>query len=252
MRALFDRLFRAFMWRFSRLYGTWLCWRGLDGVYAQGLARTRALAAEGPIILACNHACWWDGIFVLMMQHWLGVRGRFLVDQGSADSMPFIDTFGGIGVARDNVTKLAEALEVAAGFLDGPQRAVILFPQGRFRPAHVRPLGMHRGVALLQRWSKAPIVPVSLTFGFLDTHLPACVMTFGEPIPAGRRDVMDVLEARIVQGLDEHTAWLDDLSRPPRYEPVVPTGIVPIERRPFSLMYLGGVTILRALFRRGP
>lgn len=230
-----DRLLR----RFARLYGRLLFWRFLDGVYVRGLHRTRVLASQGPVLLAANHSCWWDGIFSVTIPDWLGVDGRFLVARESADGLGVIQTYGGIPVDRDRIADMTRAMEEAAAHLDRPHRAVLLFPQGRFRPSHLRPLGLQRGVRLLQRWSGATIVPVSISLGYRDNHLPTAVLTFGEPIEPGRRDVMEVLEQRLVQGLDEHTAWFDDLSRPPTFEPLIPSAIVPIERRPGALIWTG-------------
>ena len=47
MRALTDRLFRAFMWRFSRFFGTFLCWRHLDGVTPNLLAYMKNRVGNG-------------------------------------------------------------------------------------------------------------------------------------------------------------------------------------------------------------
>lgn len=236
---LLRRLIRAFLWRFSYVYGYLLFWRFLDGVYVRGLWRIRELARERPIILAANHTTWWDGIFTLMLHHWLRVDGRFLVAADSAESMGFIGTFGGIGVETSTLAGLTSALEEAAAHLDGPGRSVLLFPQGRFRAPGVRPLELQRGVKLLQRWSDAPIVPVSITMAFLDTHLPAAILTLGEPLEPGRRDVMEVLESRIEADLEAHQAWIDDLSRPETFERMASSAVVPIERRPGSLIWTG-------------
>lgn len=233
------RLVRAFLWRFSYVYGYLLFWRLLDGVYVRGLWRVRELARERPIILAANHTSWWDGIFTLMLHHWLRVDGRFLVARDSAESTGVISTFGGIGVDTSTLAGITEAMQKAAEHLDGPRRSVLIFPQGRFRAPGLRPLGLQRGVKLLQRWSDATIVPVSITMAHLDTHLPAAILTLGEPIEPGRRDVMEVLEQRLVEGLDDHQAWIDDLSRPERYERMAASAVVPIERRPGALIWTG-------------
>ena len=245
IQALAYRAFAHFMWLFSRFYGTFLCWRYLDGVHIRGLEEARALAARSPVILACTHHSWWDGILVLKLPHWLGTRGRFFVDATSADSMTFIPILGGIGLKRDSMSAMVAAMEQGSEWLEEPAHSVIIFPQGRFRPMQVRPLGLQRGVRLLQRLSDAPIIPVSITMSFLDTHLPSCLITLGEPIEAGRRDVMEVLEERMASGLDEHVAWLDEEPRREgMFETVVPSGIVPIERRPAALFYNSAAAVI--------
>jgi len=237
--SLLRRLVQAFLWRFSYVYGYLLFWRFLDGVYVQGLWRIRELTRHGPVILAANHTTWWDGIFTLMLHHWLGVDGRFLVALDSAESTGVISTFGGIGVDTSTLSGLTEAMQTAADHPDGPRRSVLLFPQGRFRAPLTRPLELHRGVKLLQRWSDAPIVPVSITLAHLDTHLPAAIVTLGDPIAPGRRDVMQVLEQRMVSGLDDHQDWIDDLSRPPRSERMAASAVGPIGRRLGALIWTG-------------
>ncbi len=240
---LAQRALRAALWRFSYVYGRFLLWRFVDGVYVRGLHRTRALLDDGPIILAANHTSWWDGIWTLMVQHWLGADGRFLVAQASHETTGVIQTYGGIGVDPSNLKDLSRAMEEAAAHLDGPGRTVLLFPQGRFRAPGIRPLALKRGVGLLQRWSKAPVVPLSITMAFLDNHLPAAILTFGEPI-APRRDLVPVLEAQLTADLADQEAWVDDLSRPPDFEQLVGSAVVPIERRPGALVWTGLLEVL--------
>ena len=250
MHPLIERPVRVFLAGFTRLYGQLLFWRYLDGVQVRGLDAARAYAAQHPVILACNHTCWWDGILSVKLPHWLGVDGRFFVLSDNADSLAFVPVLGGIPLDRSSMANMVDAMEVASGWLTEPGRSLMLFPQGRFRAPGVRPLGLERGVGMLQRLSRAPIIPVSISMAYVDNHLPRCLITFGEPIEAGRRDVMDVLERRLVEGLDAHEAWIDDLSRPKTFAPLVRSGIVPIEMRPGSLLWRAGASLWHALKSR--
>lgn len=237
---------------FVRAYGAVLFWRFLDGVYVQGLAQARAVAAEGPVILACNHTCWWDGILAIKLHHWLGVDGRFFVATEGAATTAVIPSMGGIPIDRTSVGAMAEVMERTAGWLDRPGRSLLLFPQGRFRHPSIRPLALQRGVRLLHKLSGATVIPVAISFGYLDTHLPACVITLGQPM-GPRRDLVEALDQALTEALDAHVAWFDDPVRPkPTSAPFavqVSSGVIPIERRPGSWLFTAVARAVGAVAR---
>jgi hypothetical protein len=100
--------------------------------------------------------------------------------------------------------------------------------------------------------SGATVIPVSITMSFLDNHLPGCLITLGAPIPPGRRDVMDMLEQRMTQGLDAHVEWLDKDPRPDIFETLVSSRVVPHERRPAARVYLAMSGALKCVLGSSP
>lgn len=234
----------------SPWYARLLAWRQLDGVWIRGLENASYAAAEGPIILAANHVCWWDGQIMLILHQVLGLDAKFLVNADNVDRLSFLAPLGAIPLDRSTISTTMEAMETAARWLTGPRKSVWLFPQGRFRPTHVRPLGIHRGVAVLHKWSDgAPIVPVAMQYGYLDNHLPACAILIGEPL-RGRERLAERLEEALTQQLDELTTWFDTPERREEMAPFVRSMVVPIERRPGAMFYLYTSAAVRWLWRR--
>ena len=172
--------------------------RRMDGVHVGGLDEARALAARGPVLFAPNHVAWWDPLLLVALDEALGTEGYALMDTANLRKLPFFGWLGAVPLQRGSAR---EDLAVAAALADRPRRALWIFPQGRQRPAHLQPLDLKPGVAVLARLAQAPVVPVSLAYPFRDAPEPAAAVVFGEPLDPGRVDLLEALEARIVAGL---------------------------------------------------
>jgi 1-acyl-sn-glycerol-3-phosphate acyltransferase len=229
-------MMKLFLNTLAPAYAGWLARRFLDGVYVRNGEAIRALTQDEPVILAANHVCWWDGQIMLLIHRYLGVDARFLINQSSIDEMSFLGVLGGIGIDRSSISSTLAGLERSAAWLDAPKHSLWIFPQGRYRPAHVRPLELERGVRLLARMSGATIVPVGLTYQFLDSHLPSVVVSFGEPV-RGRERLVQRLEEAITVELDAADVWFDTPERS-TLPAMVPSSVVPFEDRFGSRFYL--------------
>lgn len=227
----------------SPRYAKLLAWRQLDGVWISGLDQVEPVIARGPVIFAANHVCWWDGQLMLVLLRRLGVDGKFLVNADNVDRMSFLEPLGGIALDRTTVSSTLSAMERGAAWLSGPRKSLWVFPQGRFRPEHVRPLGLQRGVGLLAKMTDAPVIPVAIHYGFLDNHLPACAIRLGAPIE-GRDRLMDRVEASLTEQLDDLSNWFDTPERRHSLEPLVKSMVVPIERRLGARFYLAVVDLI--------
>lgn len=217
-----------FLRAFVPAYGRWMMGRHLDGLWIQGLDQAAAVAAGRPVIFAVNHVCWWDGILMLTLAPRLGVDNRFLVDAGSVDKLGYLGHFGAIGVDRSTMTGPIEGLEAAAAWLDRPRRSLWMYPQGRYRPSHLRPLGLQRGLTIVQRRSGAVVIPVTMQLGWFLAHLPACAMIFGAPLEGGP-DLMPRLEAAMLDQLDTLDRWFDQERAGAPLGVEVASRVVPIE-----------------------
>jgi 1-acyl-sn-glycerol-3-phosphate acyltransferase len=180
--------------------------RGLDGFYADGVEEARDAARRGPVILAANHVGWWDSFLVVALDEALGTEGYALMDAESVRRLPFFARLGALPLDRGGAATSRAGLRVAAAKLDRPGRALWIFPQGHHRPAHLRPLGFHGGVALLARMvPEAVIIPIAIQYAWGERPAPAAWAHLGAPIPAADADV-----ARLERAVEDGLARIDE------------------------------------------
>lgn len=183
---------RAGAVRLARRYARWRVGAELDGVYVSGLDLAQAALAAGPVIFAANHVGWWDGLLTLVLDNALSAGGvadtRVLTEPATVRRLPFLAWMGFVPLRPG-------ALRGLAGFLDRPGRGTWIFPQGRHRPAHLRPLGFRPGVGFVARGG-ATVVPVAIQYLFRDHAAPAALVRFGAPVG------VDALEGAVAEALD--------------------------------------------------
>ncbi len=165
----------------GRTYLRWSARRRLDGIWVDGGERARAALARGPVVFAANHVSWWDGPLGVLADEATGAESRFLVDAANLAKVPFLRWFGAIDLDRSGLATARHGLRAACSWLDRPGRAVWIYPQGRQRPAHLRPLGISGGVDWLAARSGAVVVPVGISYGWREQHCPAAALSFGPP-----------------------------------------------------------------------
>jgi len=190
----------------ARRYARRRARRELDGVWVAGLDEARALAAAGPVIFAATHVSWWDAFMVVLADTALGTTSHCLMDAENLARLPFFGWIGAIPIDRSGGSKARAGLRRAAELTAAPHAALWIFPQGRQRPAHLRPLGLQPGVELLARLCKAPVVPVSLSYQFREGERPAALLRFGAPLSGGG---LAELEGALIAGLDEIDSFVD-------------------------------------------
>ena len=179
-----------------------------DGVYVAGLAAARERAARRPLIFAMNHVAWWDAFVVVTIDEALDTESYCLMDTENLARLPFFGWIGAVPLTRTNPRAALRELRAAAALLDRPRRIGWIFPQGKQRPAHLRPLGLERGVGIFAAESGAEVVPVSLSYAFREAPEPAVVATIGAPCPVGRHGTPRELEQALIAGLDANDAFI--------------------------------------------
>ena len=181
--------------------------RGLDGLRVRGLAEAREAARERPLILAANHVGWWDSLLVVALDEALGTEGYALMDADGLRRVPYFARLGALPLDRSAPPRMRAGIRAAAGVLDQPGRALWTFPQGRYRPSHLRPLGFERGLALLSRLAPdAAILPISIAYAWGERPGPAALVRFGrvlDPATEVDADVTALAEDAVAAGLAE-------------------------------------------------
>ncbi|MCO4748178.1 MAG: lysophospholipid acyltransferase family protein [Proteobacteria bacterium] len=186
----------------GRPYLRWSARTRLDGVFATGLEHAREALAAGPVVFAANHVSWWDGPLGVLADAETGAESLFLVDSVNLSRVGFLRWFGAIPLDRTSPLTARHGLKHAVSWLDGAHKAVWIYPQGRQRPAHLRPLELARGWDFVARRSSATVIPVAMQYGFREDHRPAAALSFGRANPTQ-------LEAALQTQLDELDAFFD-------------------------------------------
>ena len=242
---------------FARRYARRRAAHGLDGVWVAGLQEVRAALAERPVLVAANHVAWWDTLLLLILDEALDGLGWAVMDAENLRKLPFLGWVGALPLDRSSAESSRRCLESCADLLDRPGRALWIFPQGRQRPAHLRPLDLKRGVQTLHAHNPVDLVAVSLNYVFLEREHPAAIVRFSAPMPGAAvagEALMPAVEAALLDGLaaiDVAAVAATD-GRRARNNPADPLpGFVPLvrPRRLLDAEGLGG-RLLGALRRR--
>lgn len=176
--------------------------RGLDGLWVSGLEHTRAVLGKRPLLFASNHVAWWDSLLLVVLDEALGGLGWAVMDARNLRKLRFLGWLGALPLDRSSPERSRECLQSAAELLDRPGRNIWIFPQGRQRPAHLRPLDLKHGVQLMHDHNPVGVVAVSIGYVFLERDRPAAMVRFSEPIDAGGDDLLPAVEAAMLDGLD--------------------------------------------------
>jgi 1-acyl-sn-glycerol-3-phosphate acyltransferase len=167
---------------YARVYSRRKVARGLDGLWVSGLEQARSALGTRPLLFAANHVAWWDPLLLLVLDEALGGTGWAMMDATNLRKLPFMGWVGALPLNRSSHERSSQCLEAAADLLDRPGRALWIFPQGRQRPAHLRPLDLKPGIGILHDRNPIDVVTVSLNYVFLERDRPAAVVRFSAPI----------------------------------------------------------------------
>ena len=190
--------------RFARRYARHRVGRGLDGLWVSGLDDARAVLAERPVLFVANHVSWWDPILLIVLDEALGGLGWAVMDSRNLRDVPFLGWVGALPLDRSSHDRSRECLQSCAALMTRPGRAMWIFPQGRQRPAHLRPLDLKHGVQTLHDHAPVDVVAVSLDYVFLERDRPAAVVRFAPPRPGaevGGGALLPAIEQDLLDGL---------------------------------------------------
>lgn len=230
--------------------------RSLDGLWVAGLREARDALAERPLIFAANHVAWWDTLLLLVLDEALGGVGWAVMDAGNLRTLPFLGWVGALPLDRSTPERSRHCLEASAALLDRPGRGLWIFPQGRQRPAHLRPLDLKQhGLQTLHARSPVDVVAVSLNYVFLERNRPAAVVRFSPPMSPAPENLLPSVERELLTGLDaiDTAAAAATDGRRARTHPRDPLpGFEPLVRPARLVPQNGlGTRMLQALRQRG-
>ena len=185
----------------------------LDGVYVRGLDTLKQSLADGPVIVALNHASWWDILLIIWLDGLVDADARAVMDAKNLRKLPYFGLIGAVPLEREDKAQAWRDIAAIAGLLDRENRLVFIYPQGRHRPTGIRPLGLKPGVRVLAAQAQVPVVPISVQYGFRETEKITATLDIRPPLapPVDGADPawLAQLEAALVDGLAAGEAWLD-------------------------------------------
>lgn len=230
------------MWRAFELgFRPWMR-RRLHPVLVTGLPRS--LPHDRPVVLCPNHVSWWDGFLTRAVQRELRPDAPLLTVMLASElaRQPVLRLLGGVGLTPGSSASLRALLRrLSAARSERPDLVTVLFPQGRLRPATVRPLDFQPGIRGVAR-ALAPVtvLPVGLQLAFGREPRAAAYVSVGRPLTVDgdpppelarlveRRveDELDALASHLEHhGADAPRAWPGPLGR--LHRPLRPAGPVP-------------------------
>lgn len=231
---------------------------GLDGLWVSGLEAARSAMTDRPVVFAANHVAWWDALLLLAIDRHLGGVGWAVMDAGNLHRLPFLGWVGALPLDRSSHERSRACLQACAALLDRPARSLWIFPQGRQRPAHLRPLDLKHGLDTVHAGAAVDVIAVSVNYVFLERDRPAALVRFSAPIPGTTirgPALLPAVEAALLDGLaeiDVAAAAATDGGRA-RHHPEDPLPGFSALVRPAGLTAPEGPggRLLRALARRG-
>ncbi|GAB4198542.1 MAG: hypothetical protein OHK0013_07840 [Sandaracinaceae bacterium] len=177
----------------------------LDGVWAAGLDDLVAHNRRAPLVLAATHVSAWDPLVLVALEERIeralrglpSPHGHALMDRDNLARLPFFGLVGALPLDRRDRARGRADLEASRSTIARRGQRLWVFPQGRQRPPHLRPLDLKPGVLALA--ARAAVVPVALSYAFGEREVPSCFVAFGAPLE--RLETLEPLEAALVDGL---------------------------------------------------
>lgn len=147
---------------------------------------------RGGVVLAANHASWWDGYLLGALSGSVGLTSSIMMTSRQLRRFPFLRLIGAVD------TSAARTLATRAR---GGQW-VVVFPEGRMRSGPG--LGpIHPGARWIARAARVPLVPVAVRVAVRGAPQPEALLRVGAPLesllaqhddfgpPAGTRTAAD-------------------------------------------------------------
>lgn len=139
---------------------------------------------EGPLVVALNHASWWDPLVGLVMARRFPDRIAYTpIDAEQLRRYRFFARMGFFGVERGSRSAAPDFLRTASELLERPGSSIWITPQGSFADVRRRPLRLERGVGHLAHQMKdGAVLPIAVEYCFWDERLAEVLVAVGDPV----------------------------------------------------------------------
>jgi 1-acyl-sn-glycerol-3-phosphate acyltransferase len=163
---------------------------------------------EQPLIIAANHASWWDPLIGLVLSREMPeCRAHYVpIDVKGLEQYRFLERLGffgiEVGTTRGSLAFLRQSLAV----LSRPESVLWITAQGEFTDIRERPTRLKEGIGhLIHRLDSVTVVTLAIEYTFWNDRLPEVLVRFGSAIEvsSGREASPAAWTARIGQALEE-------------------------------------------------
>ena len=165
--------------------------RRFDRVWLWDDVEQLDLPRDRPLLFAMSHASWWDVLVAYWLaRHVLRIESYGAMDEAQLARYRILARIGVFSVDRHSVSGIRAFLRYAEALLmpspetglRADQRALWLTPQGELVSAWRRPIRFQAGIgALVRRVRRVAVIPVGVTYEFLDEPRPEIFVKLGPP-----------------------------------------------------------------------
>ena len=143
------------------------------------------VAPAGPLVVALNHASWWDPMTAVVLSESLGSgRAHYApMDEQGLNQYRVLEWLGIFGVELETARGGIAFLRRASAVLARPESVLWITPQGRFVDVRERPTRFKEGLGrLLRRSAGVSVVPLAIEYPFWNDRRPEVLVRFGAAI----------------------------------------------------------------------
>ena len=143
---------------------------------------------DKPILILPNHNTWWDGFFVYDLNKRFFQRQFYVMMlEEQLRKYTFFRHLGAYGILPDNPDEVRKSINYTVNIIEKPPAegvAVCMFPQGELVSWYQDPLDYQRGIEVLVRRTKQPLIllPLISRIEYIQEQYPHAFLLFGRPV----------------------------------------------------------------------
>lgn len=142
-----------------------------------------SIKSDSPLIFTPNHATWWDGFFVyLLNQEFLERKFYIMILEEQLAKYNFFIKLGGYSIDQKNPKKIVQSLQYTAQMMRENRHSLFnIFPQGELLPVNTNPLKFNNGIAKIIEYYGDDVQVINLAMMplFLKEQNPQLFFKFG-------------------------------------------------------------------------
>ncbi|MCS7073871.1 MAG: lysophospholipid acyltransferase family protein [Bacteroidia bacterium] len=164
-----------------KAYLRWILKSDFYAIYCQNIPSL--IPSTENLILAPNHASWWDGFFAFQLNEWFFRRDFYLLMlESSLKKYPFFQKLGACSIQPDSPKEIIHTIRYLSELLNTRQNVLLtIYPQGILLP-DIQPIQTKIGMTKLTVTKPVKILPVYTRTEPLNNRKPTVFVRFGNLI----------------------------------------------------------------------